>query len=174
MNGYKQSILLVCLFLSSVVGFGQDINWINIRELEEAQAMDPRKVFIDVYTDWCGWCKKMDKDTFTNPELANYLNEKYHCVKLDGEDKEIIKFMGRNFSYIKSGRRGYNELPHELLKGRMSYPTVVVLDEEYGILQEFRGYRVAKDLMPIVRFFGEDEFKEKKWTEYINGSKSEK
>ena len=174
MNSYKQSILLVWLFLNSVVVFSQNIKWIDIRELEEAQTLDTRKVLIDVYTDWCGWCKKMDKTTFADPDLVNYLNENYHCVKLNGEDKEVIKFKGRSFNFVKSGRRGYNELPHELLKGRMSYPTLVFLDEEYGILQEFRGYRVAKELLPIVRFFGEDIFKKKEWTEYINNSKGEK
>ena len=86
MKGYKTSVLLILMLLGSVSVFSQKIQWISIQELEEAQALDERKVFIDVYTDWCGWCKKMDASTFTDPKIVSYLTENYHCVKLDGED----------------------------------------------------------------------------------------
>jgi len=174
MKGYKTSVLLILMLLGSISVFSQKIQWISIQELEEAQALDERKVLIDVYTDWCGWCKKMDASTFTDPKIVSYLTENYHCVKLDGEDKDVIRFKERDFKFVKSGRRGYNELPHDLLRGRMSYPTLVFLDENLDILQEFRGYRVAKDLLPIVKFFGEDIFKDQDWTEYINAAKGEK
>uniref|UniRef100_A0A3Q2YUK7 Spermatogenesis-associated protein 20-like TRX domain-containing protein n=1 Tax=Hippocampus comes TaxID=109280 RepID=A0A3Q2YUK7_HIPCM len=49
-----------------------------------------KKVFIDIYTDWCGWCKKMDKDTFQNPEVAAYMNENFLMVKMDAEGKDPI------------------------------------------------------------------------------------
>ena len=55
------------------------------------------KVFIDLYTNWCGWCKRMDATTFSNQEIANYLNQNFYAVKLDAETKKSILFKGSVF-----------------------------------------------------------------------------
>ena len=100
-------ILILSLFIgNSSKVLAQKINWISIEELETAQANEPRKVLIDVYTAWCGWCKKMDKTTFVDKDLVNYVNDNYYCVKFDGEDKNIIKYRGFEFKYVPNGRRG--------------------------------------------------------------------
>lgn len=50
------------------------IRWYSIEEAVElnskSKAKDKKKFFIDVYTDWCGWCKKMDANTFTDPVIV--------------------------------------------------------------------------------------------------------
>ena len=76
----------------------------------------PKKLFIDVYTDWCGWCKKMDKDTFQNAEVAAYMSENFYMVKLDAEQKEPIEFKGKTYNFVATGRRGYHELAAALLQ----------------------------------------------------------
>ena len=163
--------ILVVVFCNSYAALGQKINWISFHDLEAAQKTEQKKVFVDVYTDWCGWCKKMDASTFLDEKLVGYLNENYYCVKLDGEEKEILKYKGQEFKFVKSGRRGYNELPHQLLRGRLSYPTLVFLDENSDVLQDFRGFRNAKDLLSIAVFLGEDIYKKKDWATYVNETK---
>ena len=146
----------------------QEVNWISF---EEAVAItkepgNTKKVFIDVYTDWCGWCKRMDADTFQNPEVAAYMQENFLMVKFDAEGKEPIQFDGREFNYVASGRRGYHELAVALLKGRLSYPTVVFMDEEFRVISPVPGYHKPDKFIKIARFFGDDVFKEQDWETY--------
>ena len=149
----------------------QEINWLTIEEAEEANKKEPKKILIDVYTDWCGWCKKMDKTTFMNKDLVEYLNQKFYCVKLDGEDKGTLTFKGVEFNYIKQGRRGYNELAAGFLQGKMSYPSLVFLDENLVILQAIKGFQTAEELLPIAAFLGENIYLETDWMDYINKTK---
>jgi len=172
----KQIVILVVFFFigSFTLLQAQEINWISIEELEDAQAKEQRKVLVDVYTDWCGWCKRMDKTTFKDKNLVNYVNDNYYLVKLDGEDKDIIKYRGHEFKFVANGRRGYNEIAYELLRGKMSYPSIVFLDENLDVLQSFKGYRTSEELIPIIKYLGENIYKNTSWKEYINESKGEK
>jgi thioredoxin-related protein len=90
--------LVLLLFLTLINSFyisGQEINWMTIEEAELAVKKQPKKILIDVYTDWCGYCKKMDKTTFQDKDMINYLNKEFYCVKMDGEDKNIMTFKGK-------------------------------------------------------------------------------
>ena len=127
---------------------------------------NPKKIFIDVYTDWCGWCKKMDKDTFQNPEVAAYMQDNFYMVKLDAEGKDPIDFKGKTFKFVPSGRRGYHEFAAALLQGKMSYPTVVFLDEKLNMLSPVPGYQKVKPFLQIARYFGDNIYKDKDWQTY--------
>ena len=160
--------LLITLTLSA-----QEIQWMSF---EDAVAMtknegNTKKVFIDVYTDWCGWCKKMDKDTFQNPEVARYMQENFYMVKFNAEGKEPIEFDGRTFEYVPSGRRGYHQLAAALLQNRLSYPTVVFLDEDMKMLSPVPGYQKVKPFMQIARYFGDNVYKEQDWKSYAGVGK---
>ena len=131
-----------------------------------AQKGNTKKIFVDVYTDWCGWCKRMDKDTFQNPEVAAYMNENFLMVKLDGEQKEAIEYKGTTYNFVAQGRNGYHELAAALLQGRMSYPTVVFLDENMQMLSPVPGYQKPQPFLRIARYFGDNIYKEKDWQTY--------
>jgi len=142
------------------------VQWLTFEEAVEKSKTEKRKIFIDVYTDWCGWCKVMDKKTFSEATIATYLNEKYYAVKFNAEQTEDITFADHTFKFIPNGRRGYHELAVWLLQGKLSYPTVVFLDEEFKPIQPLPGYREPKDFHPILTFFGEDQHKEMAWQDY--------
>jgi len=171
----KQTLYLTLLLLITFLfSNAQEINWLTIEEAEEANKKEPKKILIDVYTDWCGWCKKMDATTFKDKDLVAYLNQKFYCVKLDGEDKGTLTFKGEEFNFIKQGRRGYNELPAGFLKGKMSYPSLVFLDEELVVLQVIKGFRSAEELNPILTFLGDNIYENSKWKDYIKETKGDK
>jgi thioredoxin-related protein len=148
--------------------FAQEVQWMTFAEAAERTATDanPKKVFIDVYTDWCGWCKKMDQDTFQNPDVARYMEENFYMVKMDGEGKDPITFKGKTYSFVPSGRKGYHELAAALMQGRLSYPTTIFLDEEMNMLSPVPGYQKPEPFMQIAKYFGENIYKEKDWKTY--------
>ncbi len=168
----KSTLLLLIVFISCSLS-AQNVQWMSWEEATKliTTEANPKKVFIDVYTDWCGWCKKMDKDTFQNEEVAAYMTENFYMVKLDGEGKEPIEYNGKTYSYVPSGRRGYHELAAALMQGKLSYPTVIFLDENLKMLSPVPGYQKPVPFLNIARYFGDDIYKEKDWNTYSGNSK---
>lgn len=171
----KSSIFPLIIFFFAIgisKSYAQDIEWMSFEEAIKKTGESPRKIFVDVYTDWCGWCKVMDKNTFQNSLIAKVMNENFYCVKLNAEGRDEIKVQGRTYKFIANGNRGYHELAAELLNGKMSYPTVVFLAENLSILQALAGYHDAKAFEPVAHFFATDAYKTIKWEEFTQKFKS--
>ena len=147
-----------------VKGEADGIQWVTFEEAVELSKKKPKKIFVDVYTNWCGWCKRMDKATFQNPEVGKYMNKHYYCVKFNAEGKKDIQIGDKTYS--NNGRN--HQLARDLLDGRMSYPTVVSLDDRFSKLSPVPGYREPKDFLHIAKFFGENIYKEMNWEQYNN------
>ncbi|MDX1446544.1 thioredoxin family protein [Lishizhenia sp.] len=119
-------------------------------EMEEgiSLAKDQNKmIFVDVYTDWCGWCKKMDASTFKDKSVIKALNQDYIAVKFDGEERDSINFFGTAYKFVDNGRRGYHELAAVLLDGRLSYPSFVVLNNNGTREKKMIGYMNPEQLI---------------------------
>src|SRR5688572_27861029 len=102
------ALLCVALVFVSEDTRGQEtasatVNWMTFEEAVEKSKTEKRKIFIDVYTDWCGWCKVMDKQTFAVPAVAKLLNEKYYAVKFNAEQREDVFFRGTTFRFVPYG-----------------------------------------------------------------------
>lgn len=166
------TLIVFLTFLGTCQINAQEVQWLSFEEAIKKNAESPRKIFVDVYTDWCGWCKVMDKNTFQNPLISKVMNESFYCVKLNAEGRDDIKVQGRTYKFIANGNRGYHELAAELLNGKMSYPTVVFLAENLSILQALAGYHDAKAFEPIAHFFATNAFKTQKWEEFTQNFKS--
>jgi len=143
-----------------------EIKWYTFEEAVSLSKKEPRKLLVDIYTDWCGWCKKMDKDTYSKEEIAKYINKNFYAVKFDAEQKESIKFDGHEFKYVANGRRGVHELAAALTNNKLSYPTTVFLDEENRIIQPIAGYLDAKAMDPIIKYIGGNNYKDTPWEEF--------
>lgn len=142
------------------------IKWMSWKEVQEAQKKEPRKIFVDVYTDWCGWCKRMDATTFTNPEIVKYISKNFYAVKFDAETQEAINFKGKDYKYVAQGARGYNELAAEILNGQMSYPTAVYFDENMEEIFPVPGYQEPKMLETILNYVQSNSYKNVKFDDY--------
>jgi len=142
------------------------IKWMSWKEMQEAQKKEHRKVFIDVYTGWCGWCKRMDASTFTNPVIVNYVNDNFYAVKFDAETREDINFRGKDYKYVSQGMQGYNELAAEILNNQMSYPTSVYLDENMDEIFPVPGYQESKVFESVLNYVASNSYKTTKFDDY--------
>lgn len=168
------SCALVFCFMTSIIWSscqaqtnehaGQKIKWMSFTQAVEANKKAPKKIFIDIYTGWCGWCKKMDNSTFLNDTVANYMNEKFYAVKLDAETKDTIIFNDHAFVYMPENKA--NTLALSLLNGKMSYPTFVVMDEKVQLLSPIPGFQTVPQIMPILKYFGENIYLNQNWEDY--------
>ena len=142
------------------------VKWMTLEEALEKSKTEKRKIFVDVVTNWCGWCKRMDSTTFVNPAVAEYLNSHYYPVKFDAEQQSDITYKEKTYHYKKNGARGFHELAAEWLNNRLSYPTVVFLDENQGVIQPLPGFQDAPKMEAILNYFGTDSHKKTPWESY--------
>jgi thioredoxin-related protein len=81
---------------------GASIQWLTWQEAADKAKVEPRKIFVDIYTDWCGWCKRMDATTFQDPRVIEYMNANFYAVKLNAEMKEEISFNDHIFKWVNA------------------------------------------------------------------------
>jgi thioredoxin-related protein len=141
----------------------EGVVWLTLEEALELYQKERRKLFVDVYTDWCSWCKKMDKTTFMDPKLSAYVNEHFYPVRFNAEQTEQVEFKAKVYKATKSGGRSQHELAVEWLQGRMTFPTVVFLDENLNLIQPIAGYQSADKLLIILQYFATDSHKTTPW-----------
>jgi thioredoxin-related protein len=165
------SFLSFCFILN---GFAQEakVKWYTFEEAVELNKTEKRKIFIDVYTDWCGWCKKMEASTFANPIIANILNTEYYAVRFDAETKDTISFKGKQFINVGGKSRSPHQLAVALLQGKMSYPSVAYLNEENQFITTVPGYYSPERLEPVLNFFAEDAFLRQSFQDYVSQQKT--
>lgn len=166
-----RKILAGFLFITTFTfsGIAQDskaINWLTWEEAVEASKVEKRKFFVDVYTEWCSWCKKMDASTFQDSGIIAYVNKNYYAIKFDAEQKTDIQLKDKIYKFNRSGRRGYHQLAAEITRGRLSYPTIVFLDEEMNLIQPIPGYRDVKSFEMVMKYFAEDHHTTIPWQKY--------
>lgn len=132
------------------------INWVSIEEAQELVKANPKKIFMDIYTDWCGWCKRMDATTFTHPVIVDYINENFYAVKLNAEQKEPIVFRGNKYVNENPGPRRAHSFAVAVLQGRMGYPSVAFFDENLDLIHALPGFRPPETMEPVLVFFNEE------------------
>ena len=151
----------------------QEINWMSMNEALEAQKKKPKKIFVDAYTTWCGPCKMLDKNTFTNKDVVEYVNKHYYAVKFNAEGDEVINFKDKVFKNPgydpeKKGRNSVHEFARAM--GVSAYPTMVFFDENAGFLTPLKGYLTPQKLEIFLKIFATDDYKKVKtdeeWKKY--------
>ncbi len=162
----KKYILITLLFFALTAG-AQEVKWVTFEEAIELNKKEPRKILVDVYTDWCGYCKIMDKNTFNNKEVAEYINATYYAVKFNAEQKEDVVYDDKVFKFKPSGSRGYHELAAALLNNQLSYPSIVLLDEDVRIFHVVKGYKQPEPFDQIIKYFGGDFYKTTSWEDFL-------
>lgn len=163
---------LLVFFVFALSGFAQEIKWMTIEEAIALQKKEPRKIIMDVYTNWCGPCKLLDKNTFHNPDVVDYINKNYYAVKFNAEGNSNVTykentFGNPNYDPAKANRRNS---AHEFTRFlRVSaYPTMVFFDEEANFIAPISGYLKPQQIELYLKLFKSDKYKEMTSQEQFN------
>lgn len=168
-----KKILILTLLLSSLSITAQEINWMTLEEAVEAQKTTPKKIFMDAYASWCGPCKMLDKNTFQNKDVANFINENYYAVKFNAEGNETVVYKGKtytnpNFNPNTNGRNSSHELSAYF--AIRSYPTMLFLDKQANPITPIIGYKTPRQLELYLKFFETNDLKDitkESWDTYM-------
>jgi thioredoxin-related protein len=152
------TFFLVFLFHSA---FSQNENeglvkWLDFKEAQEKNKTTQKPFIIDLYTDWCGWCKHMMRTTYSNPALANYINTNFYPVKFNAETKDTIEYNGKTYKPISKEPKTPHELTLKFLGNSLSYPSTMFVTNnfEYSLLTQ--GFLEDKKIEPILVFMVEN------------------
>ena len=165
----------LCMLLVSFLGLSQQtkqraaasepkIRWLTMEQAYAFNQTKPRKFMIDLYTDWCGWCKVMDKNTFTNAKVIDYVNKTYYAVKFNAEQAEDVTLGAKKYKFLPQAKA--HELAVTFLNGQMSYPNIVFLDEKMGMIQPVPGYQEPAAFHKIIAFFGGNYYQKEQFEEF--------
>jgi thioredoxin-related protein len=155
-------VIALVLPLAACSGEKSGLKWMSFSDgVKEAQKTH-KKMLVDVYTDWCVWCKRMDANTYTDKKLASYLNSHYILVKLDAESPRTHTFMGKQ----------YTEQQLAGAFGVTGYPSTLFLKAEGDLITVYPGYADAQRFQNVVAFIAEDHYLTTSFDDFVAARKT--
>ena len=150
-------IIAGCFHVSAQTA--EKVKWYTLDEALKLNATAPRKILIDMYTDWCGFCKKMDAETFNHPVVAKYINKHFYAVKFDAESSAPVKFGDHTF--VNQGSGGSRKSTHQFATafGVSGYPTIVYLTGDLKLIGAVPGFMAPKQIEPLLHFIVEEQYR---------------
>lgn len=116
-----------------------------------------KTILVDIYTDWCSWCKKMDASTYTDAKVKDYLKKNYTIIKLNAEGSTPITYKGKKMS------------PAEFAQGMgvTGYPATLFMKSNGDGITLVPGYAEAPQFLNILTYIGENRWEKQKFEEYL-------
>ncbi|WP_417430535.1 thioredoxin family protein [Halpernia sp.] len=152
---------IVLLFILTALFFNAQVKWMSFSEAMTQQKIQPKKIIIDFYTDWCKPCKTMDVRTYGNPFIAAYINEHFYAVKFEADGNEQLNYLGKQFGNTKSedkkSRKSLNDFT--MFMNVSSIPSTVFLDEKSYPITNLNGYLSAKELEVYLNMIATNDYK---------------
>jgi thioredoxin-related protein len=175
-------IIILALFISSVINpikaqqktkEAEKITWLSYKDAvaQNKKAKKKKKIFIDVYTDWCGWCKKMESSTFKDSTVIAVMNKYFLPVRFNAECADTVIYKGNKYVNPSPGSsRSAHQFAVTLLQGQLNYPAFVFLKADENSITKIYGYREASEFIKMLKYYGEDIYLTQTWADYIKNT----
>ena len=135
----------------------EKLEWMDINEMHLQMANEVRPVLIDLYTNWCYWCKVMDKKTYNNEKVIQYISEHFYPVKLNAESKDTVYWKGKSYSYNYNYK--INDFALYATSGQVGFPATIIVPDEHSEPISIPGFLEPKEIEPILKYFGDGTYK---------------
>jgi thioredoxin-related protein len=150
-------LTLALLHCTKVEKPAPEVRWISLADAQALSKNDHKKILVDIYTDWCEFCKKLEEQVYPDSLVRESIYEYYHAVKLDAESDEVIEFNGETLSKKQFAKK----------LGVRSYPTILFIDTEGELILQINGYMPAEDFKNMLVYIGEEAYHKKEFHEFI-------
>src|SRR5687767_2969993 len=164
----KRSLILFLLVtFFSVTAFtprAGNFPWMNLSDVKVKLKQQNKPVLIDLYTDWCHWCKVMDKKTYSNSKVVAYINEHFYSAKVNAETKDNVSWKDKTYKY--NSKYQINDFALFVTYGRTSFPTTVIIADNESAPIPIAGYMEPREIEPILKYFGGGAYKTMNFKEF--------
>jgi len=130
-----------------------EVKWMDFNEGYALAKKKNKIMLVDVYTEWCGWCKKMDRDAYAKPAISQVLNTDFISVKFNPEITNVTySYEGKSYT----GEQLAGVISNYQISG---YPTTIFIYPKQKKSEVVVGYKNAEQMAPILaemkkKFYG--------------------
>ncbi len=142
----KYKIIALFLFTLSFSSFkaNNEIKWMDFNKGYELAKKKKKIMLVDVYTDWCGWCKRMDRDAYAKPNISGIVNKDFVAIKFNPEQQGVMyNYEGKTYT----GEQLAGVISNYQISG---YPTTIFMYPKEKGIEVISGYKNAEQLAPIL------------------------
>jgi len=142
----------------------EDLRWRQWDEGINATQASGKFMLVDVYTTWCGWCKKMNRTVFGHPQIQQLLAEGFIPVKLNAESSNLIT-------------NGLNQCTEQEMAKQMevnSFPTILIYNSQFQLVSRLNGYKEPDIFIRYLKYIRGRHYTEYSFKEYLKRVRDDK
>jgi thioredoxin-related protein len=133
------------------------LDWLAFDAAASRASREGKHVIVDIYTTWCGWCRVMERQTYANSEVADYLTQNFVLAKVNGESSSKLHWKGREITERQFARE----------VGVTGFPTTFFLKPDLDVLGGVPGFIRPHDFMIYARYVGTRWYEKGKLQDYV-------
>lgn len=130
--------------------------WVTLEEAQRQAVDEGKYILLDVYTDWCGFCRRMNKETYADERVQNAIDRYFYAVRINAESRQKVSFQDDTYSM--------EELAHAF--GVASFPTTIFISPEGEPVASQPGFIEAGRFHKMLSFVGSESYQTQTFQQY--------